>query len=441
MCSMLIHDKKLWLILAAAMVRMGSFGFNYFPLLDDYIQYGIYPFAYKPFESVYLKAGLFAYRPLAALADIYLWGRFWGALGIVFFSITIMHAVSAYLFIKTSERLNVPLGMTFAAIYLLCPINIEASYWISASSRIIVGLFLSSLSAYFLSRDKPLTHTCFQFIAMFLYEQIAVLSFVLSFIIILRKKNWRGLLPLAGNILIFTLYYGFFIKTGQMRGNISREIPGIDNVKQILYPWFLSGLYINGFARGARLGGINLIAAIVISIYFGVFEKRQAAKPAMFIIGAALFAAPQIPILLLAGNNVSFRTCATSLAGAAIMADTLLCFTAKLKRAAVTGLCFVFMIVCISELADYRENYFTDRKITQYVADRLSRAEQNAVIGAKDTYITQNVFFVDHIKSVTSSDWALTGCMRQHFGDRTIPIIQINPAGDNNINLISLIDF
>ena len=50
-----VKDKKLWLILSAAIVRMGFSGFRYYPLLDDYIQYGIYPFVKKPFSQIYIN--------------------------------------------------------------------------------------------------------------------------------------------------------------------------------------------------------------------------------------------------------------------------------------------------------------------------------------------------------------------------------------------------
>ncbi|MCK9479914.1 MAG: hypothetical protein M0R40_10535 [Firmicutes bacterium] len=415
---------------------MGSFCFKYFPLLDDYIQYGTYPFVNKPFCEVYIKARLFAYRPFAGLADIYLWGRFWGALGAALFIITLMHAASAYLFMITAENLNAPLGMLFTTIYLLCPINFEASYWISASTRIIIGLFFTSLSAYFASKEKNIAHFVFQFIAMFLYEQIAALSFAVSLIIICRKKQWRGLFPLAVNMLIFILYYAFFVKLGYMRGNISREILQYDKLKQIIYPWLLTNLYTKGFVRGIKMGGLNIIAMLIISVCFGAFEKRNAVSPKMLLVGGLLFIAPQVPILLLSGNNVSFRTCAPSLVGAAIMADTWLCNSINFKRLATVVLSFIFLVVSISELADYRENYLVDRKIVQYVSERLNLSQPNAVIGAKDTYIEQNVFFVDHIKSVTSSDWALTGCIRQHLSDRTIPMIEINPSSGEGINLI-----
>ncbi len=134
-----IKDKRLFAIAFAAFVRMGCFGFKYYPQLDDYIQYGRYPYAEKPFSQIFIKIGLYAARPLAGLGDIYLWGRLWRNMGFAFFIITLLHILSAYIFVVTSDKLNKPVGVIFIVFYLLCPVNIEGSYWISASSRIVVG--------------------------------------------------------------------------------------------------------------------------------------------------------------------------------------------------------------------------------------------------------------------------------------------------------------
>ncbi len=63
----------------------------------------------------------------------------------------------------------------------------------------------------------------------------------------------------------------------------------------------------------------------------------------------------------------------------------------------------------------------------------------NAVTDAKEAYVQQNAFFAEHIKSVASSDWALTGCVREHTGDFSIPLIQVNPENTAGKNVISLL--
>lgn len=439
--SKVIKDKRLAVIAAASIVRMGYFGFSYFPLLDDYIQYGIYPSAGNPFSEIYLHIGLFAFRPLAGLGDIYVWGRLWGVMGIALFVITVLHAISAYLFILTSDKLGVSLGILFVVFYLLCPINFEGSYWISASSRIIVGLFFVSLSVYFLVHKKILFFFIFQFIAMMLYEQVAVLSFALSAMIIYQMKEWRYFKPLAVNFFIIYIYYKLFSDMGSFGSRTQIQMINIRAIADMARGWTLLSLYTNGFVRGLRMNIVYLVPIFIISSLLGVIEKNCKFNSKILFAGAVLFVAPYMPFLFLANNHASFRVSVVPLVGAAIFFDSAFNLLRGYKSALAVALSFVFLVVCVSELQDYRENYIVDRKIVSYVADNLDFERTNAVVGAKETYINQNVYFAEHIKSITSSDWALTGCVREYLGDRTIPMIQINPENTENINLISLFDF
>ena len=72
--------------------------------------------------------------------------------------ITVLHALSGFLFGKVLDNCGIRLSPMFYLIYLLFPLGSEATYWVSASTRIVVGMFLVSLSLYCLTeyckRDK-----------------------------------------------------------------------------------------------------------------------------------------------------------------------------------------------------------------------------------------------------------------------------------------------
>ena len=141
-----LTDKRLWVIVAAAIVRMGFFGFKYFPLLDDYIQYGLYPIAQNPFINIYLKIGNYASRPLAGIFDIYIWGKFWGNMGVALFILTLLHALSAYLFILSAEKLKVTLGVCFAVIFSpLCSSGVQRTTYVG---HVLCRVWLPSLLTY-----------------------------------------------------------------------------------------------------------------------------------------------------------------------------------------------------------------------------------------------------------------------------------------------------
>ncbi|MDD3767002.1 MAG: hypothetical protein PHF89_07425 [Eubacteriales bacterium] len=435
-----LKDKRLFAILAAALVRMGYLGFAYYPLLDDYIQYGIYPWVENPFREVYLDIGLFAARPIASPFDIYLWGRFWGNMAVPFFIITVLHAISAYVFILAFRRINMPLGMVFVCFYVLCPINIEGSYWISASSRIIVGMFFTSLSAYCLAGKKHTGFFIFQILAMFLYEQVAVFSFTLSFLIIYYLKDRRAWYLLALNMALFLLYYKAFSHMGRHGERAALTFFNIGGFLQHTRTWAQWGLFSKGFSRGVDMTVVYYIPVFAAAALLGVAESAKKFRVKQIWAGAVLFIAPYLPFLVLGGNHASFRTAFVPLFGLAVALDGLFNIFKYVKPALVVAISLFFTIVSISELCDYQQNYFMDRRIVNYVAKELDKEGKNTVVGAKDTYIELNVLYAEHIKSIASSDWALTGALREHLKDRKLPMVQFNPENIDDVNLISLYD-
>ena len=123
------------------------YGFLYLPILDDYIQYGAYPL-YENLSYVYCSIGTLSVRPLANLLDPLFWGHFWQVPGLALFIVTLLHLVTCLLFYKISQLISLPLSPLFFVIFLLAPLGMEGRYWLSASSRLVVGLFFAALSLW-----------------------------------------------------------------------------------------------------------------------------------------------------------------------------------------------------------------------------------------------------------------------------------------------------
>ena len=98
---------------ALALLRFAMLGFSYRPLLDDYIQYYNYANLMGSLPEV-VKALLAALLTAAAL-----------------------------LFERLFDRM-VGIGPLFACFFLLLPVNFEATYWLSAATRIVPGLVLAA---------------------------------------------------------------------------------------------------------------------------------------------------------------------------------------------------------------------------------------------------------------------------------------------------------
>ena len=147
-----VNVKSFWFTFIGLMlIKYGYYGFEYFPVLDDWIQYGGYPFYPDIFQDVILEMKTYTARPLASLSDPYIWGQFWGMMGIPFLIITLLHAASGYFLYKVLAAQKLFVGMPFLVVYGLLPLGSEATYWISASSRIVVGVFWMALALFLLS--------------------------------------------------------------------------------------------------------------------------------------------------------------------------------------------------------------------------------------------------------------------------------------------------
>ena len=176
------NDEKLFFVMffIAFVFKYLIYGFQYFPILDDYIQYGGYPLYDTP-SHVLFYIGTISSRPLASLLDVFFWGKLWHTPHLMLILSGAFHLLSCVTFYKVAKENNVALSPLFAVFYLFFPLGYEATYWVSASSRIVVGLFFCSLSLLFLTRYIKsgkrfffLLFFIFSLCAFSLYEACAV---------------------------------------------------------------------------------------------------------------------------------------------------------------------------------------------------------------------------------------------------------------------------
>ena len=132
-------------------IRFVYYGFEYYPQLDDYIQYYSYRQFLGTVPEIIEKLGLFSARPIAGFMDITVWNFFFSKnmiFGVMILSL--MYTASAFLLKKSFSNIFT-VGNLFIVLYTLLPLGFEGTYWVSASSRVVVGMFFASLSIYFFS--------------------------------------------------------------------------------------------------------------------------------------------------------------------------------------------------------------------------------------------------------------------------------------------------
>ncbi|MCX7843416.1 MAG: hypothetical protein N2489_10170 [Clostridia bacterium] len=442
--------------LVALILKYVYFGFRYYPVIDDWIQYGTYPLIPDAWQNVIVKAGYHGTRPLAALADIFIWGKFWDNMAIVFFIMTMLHFISGCLLYKTFEDNQVPVGIAFLIVYGLLPLGSEATYWISASSRLVVGIFFMSASVYALTRflqtesrrERSVYLIVFlicHLISMGFYEQIILLSFFSAFLIVLANlKNsnnkWNLLLPFISFALI-SIYYFSFSKIGQVasrgqliRGNFLEHINYVLRGIARVFTKANFPLLANGFARGFKIligeAPLFLLPIIVISAVTAIIAINRSNKDICkyfywrIFIGFSLFFVPFILYFILEQAWISNRNAFPSFIGIALIVDTLINALLRYRggRYIITipvfAMAFIFLVANVSELSDYKSISQIDQKICANLAAQsqgtglLEGKKPALVLNTKPYYIEQNMYYHEHIQNVTESDWAFTGATR-----------------------------
>jgi len=207
--------------------KMFSLGLTYFPVLDDYIQYGGYPL-YDKLSYVYFDIGTISARPFATLLDPALWGQMYPHLWIVLLIISILFFCGVKLISSSFERTGIFVTPFLYAVVLLIPLGFEGTYWISASSRICVGLFFTGLAVFLLTKilteDKKilmLPYILLTVLSFGFYESVMVLSALLQFIVLLgfvksnKKRALYLLIPLLSGMAMF-IYYKLAANIGAM---------------------------------------------------------------------------------------------------------------------------------------------------------------------------------------------------------------------------------
>lgn len=464
-------------LLALVMVRNCAAGLAYWPQLDDYIQHHNYASQFT-FSQLQDTVGVLASRPLAGLADYYLWSPLFDRMiwGVVLMSLLY---VAAIWMAEALIRRYFPLGPVFPVVMALLPLGVEGTYWMSASTRVVCGLFFACLAALAFGRwlddggwGRALAFLALMTVPFGFYEQSAVLAMtlVLGMAVLEGRRRWkRGLLalwalPAAG------LYFAVtgLLSNGGVYGNRAQLfLPNQAGYWTDFFPnitgqiWNVLGpgswaTLSRGFLRGLEMvcrEGMFLwaVLAAALCLLYGWLAARRGGgeerpRTALALaVGALLAAAPLTVFLILANPWFSFRGAVTSFVGLALMADT---FVAALWRrlpgkrvgpAALSALlALVFCVAGASEIRDYRDTWAADQQAARAVLDTLDRdlpeAEDRAglrvgVLGLEPTFLPdQNFRWHEHIHGCTESGWAFTGLLVSLAGGDVLPSVTPLPT-------------
>lgn len=468
---MLERKKKNWNVMAGlavvlfllVMVRYCAFGVQYYHQLDDYIQYHNYPSS-GDFMALQQATGLLASRPLAGIADFFVWGPMFDHMILGVALISAMY-VAAVLLIWNILGRYFRVSPMLPVIMALLPLGIEGTYWMSASTRVVVGMFFAALAARtFLSwLDGKgwgwlILYLILQLIPFGFYEQAGLLSITLTvgaailewtrgekplgrcalslwglpamglYFLVTRLLADGGVYSSRAEILLpFTRYYWFAF------------------LPKVLWQFacaFLGGGFFTaakGFVRGARMifSGELLLwalgaAALCVLLWLlvkgrGPEEERRKEPPIwLALLAGVLLAAGPASLFLVLGNPwFSLRGTVTSFPGIALLADTILLWILDklpLRQGGpailAAAMAFAFCVAGANEISDYRDTYENDQRIARLVLDTVAAegvdgsSGRIGVLNLESSYLpNQNFFYHEHIHGCTESDWAFTGLL------------------------------
>ena len=434
------------LLILALLLRASFGGMGYEPILDDTVQYILYPTSVD-YGALIAREGMFSSRPLAALMDLFVVGQ----MGNLFFAVilmAVMHGISAVIFQRVLSRFF-SVGPVFAVIYTLLPLGCEGTYWLSAATRVVSGLFFTACAAAVLCRfieagkwwRVPL-YFLLELLSFGFYEQILVLSFALSGLIFLhhfREKraalSWLAFLC-AGIYFGFTTHFAADSPLSNRMELIYPNTPYYFNVflpdlaRQISMSFLSAGVRTTfvGFWRGlvsCVTGGIGGwlygIAAAGLAIWYGILNWPRHRGTVVsvegwvrsLLWGLLLLLAPITPFFVIARPYFSLRSTVPSFVGAAILIDLL--FRALVRRrramAAASGaMVFVCLLGCASEIGDYKATAAADRVLAQAILERESELYGRVgFLGVKEFPVAeQNYPYHEHVASVAAADWTLS---------------------------------
>ena len=454
------------LFILALLLRASFGGIGYEPILDDTVQYILYPTSVD-YGALIAREGMFSSRPLAALMDLFVVGQ----MGNLFFAVilmAVMHGISCVLFQRILSRFF-SVGPVFAVIYTLLPLGCEGTYWLSAATRVVSGLFFTACAATVLCRfieagkwwRVPL-YFLLELLSFGFYEQILVLSFALSGLIFLhhfREKRaalaWLAFLC-AGIYFGFTAYFRADSPLADRMELLYPNTPYYFNVflpdlaRQIGMSFLSAGVRPTfvGFWRGlvSCFTGSWLygIAAAGLAVWYGILHWPQKRGAVVSVEGWAralwwgvlLFIAPITPFFVIARPYFSLRSTVPSFVGAAILIDLL--FRALIRRrramAAVSGaMVFVCLLGCASEIGDYKATAKADRVLAEAVMERESELYGRVgILNVKEFPVMgQNYPYHEHVASVAAADWTLSAKLAAMKGTplsfEAVPLVVEDP--------------
>jgi hypothetical protein len=323
------------IIILLVIIKIYYFGINYYQYMDDNNQYGIYNLR-GPFDSIqrYRANNI---RALAFLTDIFIISPLWNNMWFVLLTISILQVLITLMLYDIFKKSNIVFGELAIIIFNLLPLLFESTYWISASSRIVIGMFLSVLSNYLLLKTEMKEKLLgiiiiLNIISMCYYEQIAIFNFLFTCYIIFLNEEKLGrkmyLIPLASSLITWYPLSNMTLiqsRGALIKGDFIRH--SFNVLKQLKYVlldinWQTLG---NSFNYGIKIMNKSLLLIPILLLFFNNKTiKSNENNLKKLLLGIIILITPILPFFILENIMIYPRNMYLSILGLAIIIEIII---------------------------------------------------------------------------------------------------------------------
>ena len=467
-----------------------SQGFRYYPFADDYNQYGVY---YRrmleggAWDNVIMWYRRFSDRPLSFFTDVYLISPFFDNLGVVLLFTLVLHFLTGLMIKDIFKKSGVNFSLIALTVFLLCPLLYESVYWISASSRIIVGMFLSVASLWSFMKIltgtyKPRLFTAgfilFNLLSVGFYEQ--VILFMVCFHLVLLYLNKEKLKGFSKKALIFvplinTVIIGVYYLLFSLSGDTDRSrlvTAGFFNhavytTQRIISIFTKANTSV--FSGGTRYALSNpevlifpaIAGVAIICAGFFIFsgknvdrihiDGRKQPTAKVIVLSAALSIVPYAVFFVLQNSYVAARSVYPSFVGLALLAGFLFdLLLSKKKRVIplIAGfLAVLFLVPFTGIVAGYKTCYERNEAISESFLKAFSNGGYTEASG-EDKIVVLNAHsayddLAIPLESVLESQWRIQGILNAKRGESAprFTNISVIPPGEKFIEDCNILFF
>lgn len=482
-------DKKFFILLAVILIfQFSYFGLKYFAVADDNNQIGVFHLrSDNIYENVIQKYKSYNVRPLAFSTEAYVFSWFADNMYALMLTMVVMHVFNIFFMYKICEKIGVKLNALFLVVVAVASFLIEALYWISASDRIVLSLFLCLASIYLLLLSfeeennvkkliKFMSAIILNLICVGYYEQtVAFNLFFFAFVLICLKKYKYMFIPITSTAWIGA-YYVYFMVNGEMQSRGTLNLSGIfgnliSSFNMVNYNLKLAiKNFLVSFKSGINevtmhIATIFLLALIVYFIYYiyktKVVNNVNKSVWKKLLLGITLFIAPILPFVILESGYIAMRNMYMPTFGLVIIAELvfeLIIGRIKNEKAqniistTAIGIVLIFSVIAnIDGVNNYKKVNDLDNKVTAQMVKTLPKeafeSDKTISINYDKDALTKYKNLSNFVESALEADWIMLGKLQVVREDIVIPKVYINENNestdyvlyfDNEMNLINV---